>query len=180
LNKIVITLLLLLLLPLDSAAQKSVSQLLLAHASALQQFLSGHPDLDFLSESGCDRDSLRDMRKHFGARFMPYYRVGDFNRDGRQDFALVLVKDVPPKEDPGLADTHRFQYEVTVVVFNGLRGGGYKAVFVKNTTAPLVCFLAMSREKRPKLYFAIYETDAGFVMTPAGQGYIAEGLSDGD
>lgn len=179
-RKMVITLLLLLLLPLDGAAQKSVSQLLPAHASALQQFLSGHPDLDFMSESDCDRASLRDMRKHFGARFMPYYRVGDFNRDGRQDFALLLAKDAPPKEDPGLADTHRFQYEVTVVVFNGLRGGGYKTVFVKNTTAPLVCFLAMSREKRSKLYFAVYETDAGFVMTPAGQGYIAEGLSEED
>lgn len=179
-SKLIFTVLLLLLLPLDGAAQKSVSRLLPAHASALQQFLSKHPDLDFLSESDCDRETLRDMRKHFGARFMPYYRVGDFNHDGRQDFAMLLVKDTPPKEDPDLADTHRFQYEVTVVVFNGLRGGGYKEVFVKNTTAPLVCFLATSREKRSKLYFGIYETDAGFVMTPAGEGYIAEGLPEGD
>lgn len=176
-NKIIFTVLLLLLLPTGSTAQKTVSQLLPAHASALQQFLSIHPDLDFLSENGCDRDTLRDMRKNFGARFMPYYRVGDFNHDGRQDFAMILMKDTPPKEDPGLADTHRLQYEVTVVVFNGLRGGRFKAVFVKNTTAPLVCFLAVSQEKRSKLYFGIYETDTGFIMTPAGQGYIAEGMS---
>jgi hypothetical protein len=174
----VILILLLLLSSLNVAAQKSVSQLAPAHASALQQFLSEHSDLDFLSERDCDREALKGMREHFGARFMPFYRVGDFNYDGRQDFALVLAKDTPPKEDPDLADTHRFQYEVTVVVFNGLRRGGYKAVFIKNTTAPLVCFLAMSQEKRSKLYFAIYETDAGFVITPAGQGYIAEALSE--
>jgi hypothetical protein len=177
-SKLIITLSLLMVLPPTVAAQKFVSQLLPAHASALQRFLSAHPDLDFLSEKDCDPETLKEMRKHFGARFMPYYHVGDFNHDGRQDFAVVLAKDTPPKEDPDLADTHRFQYEVAVVVFNGLRRGGYKAVFVKNTTAPLVCFLAMSQEKRSNLYFGIYETDAGFVMTPAGQGYIAEGLSE--
>ena len=175
-SKIIPAVLLLLLLPAGGAAQKSVSELLPAHASALQQFLSKHPDLEFISESDCDREALRGMREHFGARFMPFYRVGDFNHDGRRDFALVLAKDAPPKEETDLAESHRFQYELTVVVFNAVRGGGYKAVFVKNTTAPLVCFLAMSREKRSKLYFGVYETDDGFVMTPAGQGYIAEGL----
>ncbi len=109
---------------------------------------------------------------------MPYYRVGDFNRDGKQDFALILAKDTPPKEDPDLDEDHRFQYELSVVIFNGLRGGRYKAVFVKETTAPLVSFIAMTEEKRSKLYFAISETDSGFVMTPAGQGYISEYLSE--
>jgi hypothetical protein len=163
-------------MPFSGTAQKSVSQLRPAHASALQQFLSKHPNLDFLSETDCDREVLKDMRKHFGARFMPYYRVGDFNHDRRQDFALVLLKDVAPKEESGLADSHRFQYEVVIVVFNGTRTGRYEPIFVRNTTAPLVCFLAMSQEKRGKLYFGIYETDAGFVMSPAGRGYIAEGL----
>ena len=179
-RKIIFTFLFSLLLPFGGAAQLSVSQLLPAHASALQQFLSKHPDLKFLSESDYDREALKDMRKRFGARFMPYYRVGDFNHDGREDFALVLAKHTPPKKDPDLADTHRFQYAVTVVVFNGLTGGGYKAVFVKNTTAPLVCFLAMSQGKKSKLYFAIYETDAGFVIRPKGQGYITEALPMND
>ena len=175
-RKIIFTFLFSLLLPFGGAAQKSTSQLLPAHASALQQFLSKHSALKFLSESDYNREALKDLRKRFGAGFMPYYRMGDFNHDGRQDFALVLAKDAPPKEDPALADTHRFQYEVTVVVFNGLSDGAYKAAFVKNTTAPLVCFLAVSQEKKSKLYFAIDETDAGFVMRPEGQGYIAEGL----
>ena len=180
-RKIIFAFLLLLLLPFGGEAQKSVSQLLPAHAAALQQFLSKHPSLEFLSESDYDREALKDMRKRFGAHSMPYYQVGDFNHDGRQDFALVLAKRTPPKKDPALADTHRFQYEFTVVVFNGLSGGGgYGAVFVKNTTAPLVCFLAVSQEEKSKLYFAIYETDAGFVIMPKGQGYIAQGLRAGD
>jgi hypothetical protein len=175
-SKTILSLLLLIILPICGMAQKSVSQLLPAHASSLQQFLTKHSDLDFLSEKDCDEESLKDMRKHFGAHFTPYYRIGDFNHDGIQDFALVLAKDTRPKEDPDLADTHRFQYELVIVIFNGLKRGGYSAVFVKNTTAPLVCFLAMTQEKKSKLYFAVYETDDGFVMTPAGRGYIAEGL----
>jgi hypothetical protein len=161
-------------------AQKSASQLVPDHASALQQFLSKHADLELLSEGDYSREVLKEMRKQFGPRFMPYYRVGDFNHDGRQDFAVVLAKRTPQKEDPNLADTHRFQHEITVVVFNGLRGGGYKAVFVKNTTAPLVCFLAVSEEKNGKLYFAVYETDTGFVISPKAQGYVADRLPSGD
>ena len=130
-RKIIFAFLFLLLLPFGGEAQKSVSQLLPAQAAALQQFLSKHPALEFLSESNYDREALKDMRKHFGAHFMPYYQVGDFNHDGRQDFALVLAKHTPPKKDPALADTHRIQYEFTVVVFNGLSGGGYGAVSLK-------------------------------------------------
>ena len=65
-----------------------------------------------------------------------------------------------------------------VVVFNGVRGGAYRPAFERDYDAPLVCFLAMSRERRSKLYFAIFETDDGFVMTPAGRGYIAEALNE--
>ena len=170
-NKIVLGILFLLLLPICGAAQKSTSQLLPAHDVALQQFLLGHTDLEFLSSKNYDHGTLRDLRKHFGARFMPYYRRGDFNHDGRQDFAVVLKKKVSPKEYPDLAETHRFRYEVTVVIFNGYRGGKYKAAYINDTSAPLVCFLGMSRGKRGKLYFQVPETEEGFVMTPAGQGY---------
>jgi hypothetical protein len=94
-----ITFLFSLLLPFGGAAQKTTSQLLPAHASALQQFLSKHPDLEFLSESDYDQKTLKDIRKRFGARFMPYYRVGDFNHDGRQDFGQGYTAEGLPVGD---------------------------------------------------------------------------------
>lgn len=173
-KKIALSLLCVLLSPLYCAAQKSVADLLPAHASALQEFLTTRPELDFMSERLLDRDYLKYMREHLGARFTPFYQKGDFNQDLQQDFAVILMKDAPPEEDPDLADTHRFRYQVTVVIFNGSRGGKYKAAFVKNTTAPLVCFINTTGAKKKRLYFGVFETDESFGMAPAGKGYIAE------
>jgi hypothetical protein len=172
----------LLLLPHISVAQMSVSELPPAHASALQGFLTKHSELQFLSEREMDRETLKDMRKNFEARLTPYYRTSDFDRDGIQDFAMILAKEGPPSEDLGsdIAETHRYRHDITVVIFDGQRRGGYKAAFVKNTTAPLVCFLYVTHEKKKRLYFAVYETDEHIVMSPAGKGYIVEYEPDGN
>jgi hypothetical protein len=164
-----------LLLPVGVLGQKSVSALLPAHAAALQEYLTQNPELEFLSETALDKQMLRDMRKDFGPQMTPYYRKGDFNHDGLQDFALILVKEGPPKEVEGLSEPYNYEYEMNIVVFNGQRRGGYKAVFRKKIDAPLPCFLYSTfNEKKKRLYFAIYQTDSHFVMTPAGKGYIAE------
>jgi len=165
-----------LLLPAELLAQKSVSELPHAHSSALQEFLTKRPDLKFLSEQEMDRASLQDMRKNFGARLTPYYRTGDFNRDGILDFAMILVKEGPPSRDlgPDIDETHRHRHSLTVVIFNGQKRGGYRAAFVKNITGPLVSFLYVTFEKRKQLYFAVYETDEHFIMSPAGNGYVVE------
>lgn len=168
----------LLALPAARAAQKSVAGLHPAHTAALQEYLSKHRDFDFLPEARCDPGSLKAMREQFGALFTPFYKAGDFNHDGRRDFALVLVRDRAARVDTMLAESHRYRYDVRVVVFNGARGGGYRPAFERDYDAPLVCFFALSQERRSKLYFAIFETDDGFVMTPAGRGYIAEALYD--
>jgi hypothetical protein len=115
------------------------------------------------------------MRKTFGKQFRPFYRAGDFNRDGRNDFAMILVKEGGPTGDQGTAitETHRYLHDVTIVIFNGA-GRTYKPAFVKTTKAPLACFLNLTSEKKRRLTFGVYETDDGFIMTPAGKGYIIE------
>jgi hypothetical protein len=167
-------LIVLFLLTSSANAQKSVSDLLPAHASALQQFLTKHDGLEFLSETVCDQTILKDMRKNFGRNFRPYYRTGDFNRDGVPDFAMILARDGGPTGDQGsgIAETHRYN-DLTIVIFNGRRGT-YAPVFVKTTKAPLVCFLNLTYEKKKRLTFGVYETDEGFIMTPAGKGYLIE------
>ncbi len=174
-NVTFLTVLTLFFLTLDASAQKAVADLPPAHASAIQQFLSKHDGLEFLSETALDQTILKDMRKSFGAHFNPFYRTGDFNKDGLADFAIILAKKGGPTGDQGsgIAETHRYLYDLTIVIFNGRRGT-YTPAFVKTTKAPLVSFLNVTSEKKKRLTFGVYETDDGFIMTPAGKGYIIE------
>lgn len=56
-------------------------------------------------------DALSHARAVWGDDYFPYYRVGDFNRDQEDDFALVLV-------DPTIKDKNRF----SIAVFHGRKG----------------------------------------------------------
>lgn len=174
-HKSTVLIFLLLLVTPDAKAQKSFSDLPPAHASALQRFLIRHDGLEFLSETACDQNILKSMRKDFGKRFQPFYRTGDFNNDGVLDFAVILVKEGGPTGDQGsdISETHRHLYDLTIVIFNGVRKT-YEPVFVKTTKAPLVSFLNLTNEKRNRVTFGVYETDEGFVMMPARRGYVIE------
>ncbi len=58
-----------------------------------------------------DANALSQARAEWGSDYYPYYRVGDFNRDGKDDFAVVLI-------DPTSKKKTRF----SIAVFHG--GGG--------------------------------------------------------
>lgn len=172
-KEIAVSILCLFSLPVVLTAQKSVSELVPAHASALREFLTRHPELKFMSEKSIHQDYLQYMRGHLGARLTPFYQKGDFNGDGRQDSAVILARKGPPEDQgPELAGSHRYRYPITIVIFNGTKSGAYKPVFIKKLTAPLVCFLNTTGGRKKKLYFGVYETDEGFTITPAGEGYI--------
>jgi hypothetical protein len=179
-TKLLIAISCLLFVPADLMAQKSITLLPGAHVSALQDFLTKNPNLEFLSERRMDSKSLASMRKHFGAQLKPYYCVADLNRDGVLDFASILIKKGPPSEDqgPGLASTHRYRHNLTVVIFNGQKRGGYRVAHVEKTTGPLVSFLRVTTNKKRRLYFAVYETDEHFILSPSGNGYVVEYDSD--
>lgn len=172
LKRITLVVCCLLLLPVCAAAQKSVSDLPRAQAAAVRDFLRRRPKLRFLSENRIDAEYLKSMREYLGADLRPYYEQADFNGDGRQDFAIILVKDEPPEVQPDLAETHRDYYKLSVVIFNGRRGGRYSAAFIEETTAPLVCLINVTKGRRKQLYFGVFETDAhGFTVVPTRKGY---------
>ncbi len=175
-KRIFLALLLLTLFSISGLAQKSVSDLPPAQSKALQEYLTNNPELKFLSEKSYDPEYLKVMREDFGQNFTPFYRQGDFNYDRVPDFAVILEKNIPPKKETGLAETHQLQYTVVIVIFNGAKDGTYKSVFSETATVPLVCFINISGEKKKRLYFGVYETDDGFTMTPTRNGYKAEYL----
>jgi ankyrin repeat protein len=147
-------------------------------AGALKEYLKRHPDWRQLQEQDCDPEVLKFARESFGAEFSPYYHEEDFNNDGRNDFAVILVNKAPPVENKELADSHKWQYQLRVVVFNGLPGGGYDAVFAEDDQGPLACFLNKWEKPDSKLYFGVLETCQGFVIVPTERGYRFEKIPD--
>lgn len=155
--------------------QRTVSELKPAHAVALQKFLSTHKGLGFLQEYAIEDETLADMRKYFGRGFKPYYVTGDFNRDGRSDFAMILSREGTPKfATEEEAEARKEDRNLALIVWNGTRKG-FVFAHAEEIEAPLTCMIQMSQEKKPKLYFGVYESDADtFALAPAGKGYIME------
>lgn len=156
--------------------QKRVADLNAKHAAALEVFLSTHKDYGFLSESVLDSEYLREMRKSFKG-IEPYYIVGDFNGDRFNDFALILSRKGDRKDNgEGIAESHRYDYPLAVIIFNGSKKGKFTKAFIEDIEAPLACFLNVEIVKKKKeLYFGVFESDADtHIFAPAGKAYIIE------
>src|SRR5918911_1252125 len=62
------------------------------HRTVLNKWLADKKWLRPAIESDCtDKEYLAIMRREWRKDFNPFYAVGDFNRDGREDFAVLLV-----------------------------------------------------------------------------------------
>jgi hypothetical protein len=153
-------------------AQTKIGDLHPSHAKTLDEFLSRNPGYQFMPETVLDADYLKDMRKGISGG-KPYYNAADFNRDGIVDFALVLRRKGEPKDNgDGMAETHRFDYPLTIVIFNGDRQGKFTKAFIADIEAPFASFLDLSVVRRKRqLYFGVSETDNLQYFTPAGKGY---------
>lgn len=155
--------------------QKTISELKPAHARALKRFLSKNKDYRFLSEKAFDADTLRQYRKDFGKSLMPYYRVGDFNRDGISDFALVLSRKGRRTVNTGEPGSpYQFSRPLAVMIFNGAKNGTFRNAFIEKVDKPPVSFLSWKPRSNEPLSFAVYATDDYFMMNPAGRGYVVE------
>jgi hypothetical protein len=153
-------------------SQIQIGDLKPAHRKALEQFLSKNPGYQFLSEKALNARYLRGMRRGISGG-KPFYNAADFNRDGIVDFASVLRRKGKPKDmGEEMAETHRYNYPLTIVIFNGDKRGNFNKAFITNIEAPLASFLDLEVTRRQKrLYFGVAETDDITYFTPAGRGY---------
>jgi hypothetical protein len=160
--------LLLLLMPIVVLAQRSVSEYTPAQRAALQSFISRNPSYQFIPETWFDEETLSAARNEwgFGRNFKPYYQTGDFNRDGKRDFAVILLS------GRNADDQNRGTY---VVVFNGVRGNTYRVAHIEREEFSTALFINTSRNR---LHVGIMETDSVGCFVPAGRGYIVEPCSD--
>ena len=91
-----------------SAAQSDVPLFVNpAHRQVVRSFLRTRPHLRVATYADAEnKRTLEFLNEGYGENKSPYYAVGDFNNDGREDFALAFVNTRRPKD-------------FAVVVFNG-------------------------------------------------------------
>ncbi len=77
----------------------------------VDRWLVGETRSAFREITDClNKDGLAATREQNGKNYHPYYAVGDFNQDKREDFAVVLVNKRKKKD------------KLAVAIFNGAIG----------------------------------------------------------
>ena len=154
--------------------QASIRDLSPSHAAALETYLSKNKQNSFRSENDVDREYVKYMRENFGRNFKPNYVAGDFNGDRVVDFAVLLQRTGKPTgEAPGenASKDHFPDYPLTLVVFNGVKGGRFRVAFSENLDGPKAAFINVTTTRKKRLYYGVFETDNTFSLVPAGRGY---------
>ena len=160
--------------------QASVRDLSPSHAVALETYLSKNKQNSFRSESVVDNDYLKYMRESFGNTFKPNYVVADLNGDRIKDFAVLLQRageatNQPPGENA--SKEHFPDYPLTLVVFNGMKGGKFRVAFNEDLVGPKAAFINLTPGNKKRVYYGIFETDSDtFSLVPSGRGYVAKQL----
>jgi len=141
------------------------------HQNAVGVWLNTNPGFRIALESDCRtcEEDIQMIRRGMGGAwkpvpdYTPYYAVGDFNSDGENDFAIVVIKTKPKGQS------------FKILVFNGPfpDSSNSKPAFVSE-------FMDLSREglffgpPRPKPYRLLvgaFESE-GILLVPKGQGYV--------
>jgi hypothetical protein len=157
--------------------QASVRDLNPSHAAAVETYLSENKQKRFRADV-VDDDYLKSMRESFGKNFIPDYVAADFNGDRINDFAVLLQREgEPTNQAPGenASKEHFPDYPLTLVVFNGIKGGKFRVAFTQNVDGPRAAFINVTTGRRKSLYYGIFETDSDtFTLAPAGRGYVVK------
>src|SRR4051794_29253948 len=64
------------------------------HQKNFQKRVKREADFRLMTDEDCGQcaDNLANQRRLSGADYHPYYVVGDFNGDGKEDFAVALIE----------------------------------------------------------------------------------------
>jgi len=133
------------------------------HKPVLERWLKEKRYLRLATESDCaDKEGLEIWRKDWGKDFNPYYSIGDFNRDGKNDFAVLLV-DLKKGEEHGFA----------IAIFNAPFGNKKAPNYFEGGYIDLGrCYIVYNQMAKRRLYLGVFESDFYCVtFYPKGLGY---------
>jgi hypothetical protein len=162
----------------DTNAQKAAAKDYFAHikpehAAAVKNHIGKATNLIPAQLSDYKNDyGLGSLRAADGKNAHPFYAVRDFNRDKIADFAVVL------KDTRGKADEN-----FTLLVFNGLKTGGYKFALRVDKMALETSAIGSSETMggaQTALAVGEYETDNCLYFKWNGKTYVANDCSEGE
>src|SRR5256885_3255328 len=140
------------------------------HQMILQQWLKREPDLRVATDADCGRcaDDIANQRRLSGADYHPYYIVGDFNGDGKQDFAIALIEMESEAEGRGV---QKFVVAVFNAPFNSRK---ISPTFFKDNLNLRDGGLFFRRNHPDRLFIGLFSSDDRLTLIPHGQKYIAQ------
>lgn len=130
------------------------------HQAVLALWLKTKPALRLATENDCaNKEGLAATRQENGQNYQPYYVVGDFNRDGKDDFAVALI------------DNGRRSRKFAIAIFNGPFNGGRSAApnfFTAGTDLSMGGLVLLSGNR---LVAGVFQSDDCVRLRPAGKTY---------
>jgi hypothetical protein len=155
-------------LPILIGAQ-STSYLRPGHKTVVERWLQLRPDLRLATEAdNKNKEGLAGTRQDRGRNYQPYYAVGDFNGDRKEDFAVVLVK------------KKRSGWPFVLAIFNGPIGENAKPTFSvdDDLSDGGIFYNPKSPPSQFRLAFGPFESDNCVILRPRGRTYVARPCLD--
>ncbi len=135
----------------------------------LQNWLTHHSEYRISTDEDCDcADDIKQMKAGSGEvwkpvpDYHPYVVTGDFNGDGVEDFAVVLV------------GRTKQQKNFALIVFNGpFKAATLSPAFMESgmDLQNTGLFYGPPRPKPYRLLLGRFESDSGALLIPHGRGY---------
>jgi len=117
-------------------------------------------------EKDCsDKEGLQEARGNIGKSYHPYYGVGDFNKDGIEDFAIVFVKKASRASD-------RFK----IVIFEGTASESFTAKW--NSEDMNMGCMGIFYTEDHGLYYGAFQAEDCIKLKPFRGGYIEENCNN--
>lgn len=146
-------------------AQDSTDYIPSKQRAVLDQWLKQNPALRVATDADCQcSDEIAEIRKGSGGawkanpNYHPYYVSGDFNSDGEQDFAVVLIDSAT---------------KLHLVIFNGPISAGIAPAYQSTKyVGPL--FFGAPRPKPYRLVVGDFGSEGG-LFKPKGKSYVYVG-----
>jgi hypothetical protein len=153
-------------LPLRVTGQRESSAYLRPeHRAIVQEWLKLRSDLRLATDAdNTNKEGLAGTRKDRGRNYQPYYVVGDFNGDRKEDFAVAMVK------------KKKSQWPFVFAVFNGPTARATKPTF--SVDADLsdggIFYNPQNPPRSFRLAFGTFESDNCVIVVPRRQSYVTK------
>lgn len=154
-------------LPLRVTGQ--TSSLRPEHRAIVGSWLKLRADLRLATDAdNSNRDGLAATRRDRGRNYQPYYVVGDFNGDKKEDFAVAFVK------------KRRSQWPFVFAIFNGATARATKPTFTVDADLSDggIFYNPQNPPSGFRLAIGTFQTDNCVIVSPRRQSYVTKPCLD--